>query len=253
MFRARMIPCLLLRQRGLVKTVRFDQSRYIGDPINAVHIFNAMHADELIFLDIDATPEKRTPPLNIIRQIGYESFMPFSVGGGIRSIEIIKEIIKAGAEKVIINTWAVENPEFIRQAADTFGSSTIVVCIDAKKKKFGGYQIMKFGGKRATGIIPWDFAAEMAEMGAGEIMINSVDRDGSMAGYDIELTRMVADAVDIPVIASGGAGRISDFVEAVHSGHASAVAAGSYFVYHGPRNAVLINFPTQDELRVLFN
>ena len=252
MFRPRIIPCLLLKGLGLVKTVQFKNPRYIGDPINAVHIFNAKETDELIFLDISASRENRTVALRLIQKIADECFMPFSVGGGIRSIRTIREILNIGAEKVVINTYAAENAEFIREASDTFGSSTIVVCVDAKKKFLKGSQAMKLCGSKSAGMTPVEFALKMAQMGAGEIMINSVDKDGTMSGYDIELVRQVADAVDVPVIACGGAGNMQDFLDAIEKGHASAVAAGSYFVYHGPRNAVLINFPTREEQEMLF-
>jgi cyclase len=252
MFRPRIIPCLLLKDLGLVKTVKFKNPRYIGDPINAVRIFNAKEADEIIFLDISATKEGRTLPLDLLQRIGDECFMPFAVGGGIRSIQTIREILSTGAEKVVINTYAVENPGFIREAADIFGSSTIVVGIDAKKKLFDGYEVMKLSGTRATGLDPAQFAVKMQEMGAGEILINSIDRDGTMEGYDIDLTKKIADAVSLPVIACGGAGSMRDFVEVIKYGNATAVAAGSYFVYHGRRRAVLINFPTCEEQELLY-
>jgi len=252
MLRPRVIPCLLLRNKGLVKSVKFKDFRYIGDPINAVRIFNAKEADELVFLDINASTENRQLPLDLIEKIGDEAYMPFTVGGGIRSIEDIRTLLSVGAEKVAINSCAVENPQFIRQAADIFGSSTIVVSIDAKKKMFGGYEVYTRGGKKSTGLDPVKLAIQMAEMGAGEIMINSIDRDGTMAGYDIDLIEKVANSVTIPIIACGGMGKLADIAAATREGKASAAAAGSYFVYHGKRRAVLINFPSHDELNSLF-
>ena len=252
MYRPRIIPTLLLRNKGLVKSVKFKDFRYIGDPMNAVRIFNGKDADELIFLDINASKEKRKLPLDLIEKIGDEAFMPFTVGGGIRSIEDIRTLLSVGTEKVAINTYAVESPEFIRKAADVFGSSTIVVSIDVRKKLFGAYEVYIYGGVKSTGLNPVDFAIEMEKMGAGEIMLNSIDCDGTMMGYDLDLIKKVSNAVSIPVIACGGAGKLEDMKAAVTDANASAAAAGSYFVYHGKRRAVLINFPTNDELNSLF-
>lgn len=252
MFRPRVIPCLLLRNKGLVKSVKFKDYRYIGDPINAVRIFNAKEADELIFLDINASAENRKPPLDLIEKIGDEAFMPFTVGGGIKTIADIRALLSVGAEKVAINSHAVENPQFIREAADVFGSSTIVVSIDAKRKRFGGYEVYTRAGEKSTGLDPVKFAIQMEKMGAGEMMINAVDRDGTMAGYDVDLIKRVANSVTIPIIAAGGMGKLDDISTVTNEGNASAAAAGSYFVYHGKRRAVLINFPSQDELNRLF-
>lgn len=252
MFRPRVIPVLLLRNLGLVKSVQFKDHRYIGDPINAVKIFNDLKADELVFLDILASKEKRKIMLDFVRNVGDEANMPFAVGGGITTVKDIKEIINAGAEKVIINTAAVERPDFIREACEEFGSSTIVVSIDVKKKFLGKTQVYTLSGEKSTGRDPVEFAQLMEEKGAGEIIITSIEKEGKMSGYDLELTKRVAENVTIPVIASGGAGNTTHFQEAVKYAHASAVAAGSMFVYHGPRNAVLINYPTAEELRNLF-
>ncbi|MDD5570067.1 MAG: AglZ/HisF2 family acetamidino modification protein [Bacteroidales bacterium] len=252
MFRPRVIPCLLLKNLGLVKSVKFKDFRYIGDPINAVKIFNDKKADELVFLDITASGEKRNVALKLIKDIGDECNMPFSVGGGIRTIENIKEILNAGAEKVCINSYAFENPEFIRKASETFGSSTIVISIDVKKNIFGKQNVYIYSGTKNTGIDPVAHAKNMEMFGAGEIIINSIDKDGTMEGYDIDLIKKVSDAVSIPVIALGGAGKAGDFKTAVDEGNASAVAAGSLFVYHGPRRAVLISFPKNEELLEIF-
>jgi imidazole glycerol-phosphate synthase subunit HisF len=251
MFRPRVIPILLLKGQGLVKSVKFKDYRYIGDPINAVKIFNDLKADELVFLDILASKEKRSISLDFVRNVGDEANMPFAVGGGIRSIQNIKEIINAGAEKVIINSYAVENPNFIRKAADIFGSSTIVVSVDIKKKFLGKQQVYTLGGTKATGINPIAFALQMQEQGAGEIIINSIENDGMMQGYDLELIEKVSKTVDIPVVAAGGAGQLSDFTQAIQH-YASAVSAGSWFVYHGARRAVLINYPDTNELATTF-
>jgi len=252
MFRPRVIPVLLLKNQGLVKSVKFKKFRYIGDPINAVKVFNDLRVDELVFLDISANRENRSIPLDFISRVGDEANMPFSVGGGIRSIKEIQQIISAGAEKVILNTSAAENPLFVKQASDEFGSSTIAVSIDVKKNIFGKEFTYIYSGKNITKYEPVSFVKLMEEMGAGEIIINSIEHDGMMQGYNISLIRRVSEAVRIPVVALGGAGNNNDLRNAVKEGIASAVAAGSLFVYHGPRRAVLINYPENGVLDLLF-
>ena len=247
----RIIPCLLLRNNGLVKTVKFRESIYIGDPINAVRIFNEKEADELLFLDIDATREGRDPSLKVISNIAEECFMPFSYGGGISTLEHIGEVLKAGAEKIVINTRAFTDKEFIRKAATRFGSSTIVVSIDVKKRFTGKKSVHINGGRHDTGKDPAEYAAEMERSGAGEIIINSIDRDGTMSGYDIDLVKSVSEAVTIPVIACGGAGTVNDLRKVLTEGKASAAAAGSLFVFHGRRKAVLITYPAAGEISEL--
>ena len=243
MYRPRIIPVLLLKNRGLVKTVAFDKPKYIGDPINAVHIFNDLHADELVFLDTEATKEKRLISLEFVKDVGEEANMPFAVGGGISTIEDIRKVIAAGAEKVVICSAAANHPEFIREAADEFGSSTIAVCIDVKKKFLGGTKIWTHSGSKATSYTPVEFARLMEEKGAGEIIIQSIERDGSMNGYDIDLIRSIAEAVKIPVIALGGAGSTEDLKKAYHEAYANGLAAGSLFVYNDKHKGVLINYP----------
>ncbi len=252
MFRPRVIPCLLLQGKGLVKTIKFGDPTYLGDPINAVRIFNEKEADELIFLDITANKEERSIYIDVVKQIGDECFMPFAVGGGIRSIQTIREILSAGAEKVAINSYAVENPSFIKEAASTFGNQSIIASIDVRKKLFGKYEVLTHSAKKSTGIDPVDFARKVEKLGAGEILINSINQDGTREGYDYDLIKNVSQSVNIPVIACGGAGSLSHLSKAVYSGFASAIAAGSLFVFHGKRRAVLINFPTQKELWNLF-
>lgn len=252
MFRPRVIPILLLKGQGLIKSNKFKDYRYIGDPINAVKIFNDLKADELVFLDILASKENRIISIDFVKQVGDEANMAFAVGGGIRTIKNIKEIINAGAEKVVINTYAAENPNFIKQASDFFGSSTIVVSIDVKKSFLGKAQVYTLGGTKSTRLNPITFAKLMEENGAGEIIINSIDCDGTMLGYDFELIKNISEAVKIPVIASGGCGSLGDLKKAAVESYASAVAAGSFFVYHGPRKAVLINYPSQNELNNIF-
>ena len=252
MFRPRIIPVLLLRNQGLVKTVAFDKHRYIGDPINAVKIFNDLEVDELLFLDILATKEGRCIAPEFIRGIGDEANMPFAVGGGIRNVQQIEGIIKAGAEKVVINTAAYEVKGLIREASAAFGSSTIVVSIDVKKKFLGKKQVYVKAGSVATGLDPVEFAKQMEQEGAGELFLTSIDHEGRMQGYDLDLIHAVSAAVTIPVVAHGGAATNQHFTDAVLKGHASAVAAGSRFVYHGSRNAVLINYFTLQERQLFF-
>lgn len=248
MFRPRVIPVLLLKEGFLVKSERFKDYKYIGDPINAVRIFNDLFTDELVFLDILASRQRRLIDVNLVRVIGEEANMPFAVGGGIRSIKDIKTLIQAGAEKVIIGSFAVENPDFIREASEEFGSSTIVVCIDIKRKIIGNPKVCIFGGEKAMSIDPVSFAKLMEEKGAGEIIIQSVDRDGTMKGYDIDLTNSVSRAVKIPIVALGGAGNLEDLKEGYYKGLASGLAAGSMFVYYGNNKGVLINYPEKSDL-----
>lgn len=253
MLRIRAIPCLLLKDGKLVKTVKFKKPAYIGDPINAVRIYNEKAVDELIFLDITATLENRRPQFKIISKIASECFMPLTYGGGIRSLEDIKEIFNIGVEKVCINSYAIENPLFIKSASDIFGGQSIVVSIDVKKTLFGKYETFTCGGRKPSGLDPVKFVIQMEQMGAGEILLTSVDRDGTWEGYDVELIKKVAELVSIPVIACGGAGKIEDFVYAVKEGGASAVAAGSMVVFQRKDAGVLINFPARDELQKALN
>lgn len=246
--RGRIIPALLLKGQGLVKGVGFKKHSYVGDPINAVRIFNEKEVDELVFLDISATREGRRIPQALVEKIADECFMPFAVGGGIRTVEDIREIISAGAEKVVLNTAAVENPRLISEAAKIFGSQSIIVAIDVKKGWFGKKCVVTESGHKKTGLEPLDWAKEAEAQGAGELLLNSVDRDGTMSGYDLELISSVSAAVRIPVIACGGAGSNKDLRDAIHVGGASAAAAGSLFVFHGPKRAVLINFPSKSEI-----
>ncbi len=252
MYRPRVIPVLLLKNLGLVKSVKFKNHRYIGDPINAVKIFNDKKADELVFLDINASRENRLISLEFVHKVGDEANMPFAVGGGIKTIKDIRSILENGAEKVVINTAAFENSDFIKEAVNAFGSSTIVVCMDIKKNFSGNYKLVYKHGEKRAKENPVEFAQKMEEYGAGEIIIQSVDKDGTYQGYDIELVKLISRTVTIPVVALGGASKYDDFTLAVREGYASAVAAGSLFVYHGPRRAVLISFPTKSEMVEIF-
>jgi cyclase len=251
MLKTRVIPCLLLKGGGLVKTVRFDKPKYVGDPINAAKIFNEKEVDEILVLDIEATKENRKPHIEAITEIDSECFMPMCYGGGIRSIEDIKEILKAGVEKVVINTQAVENPAFIYQASQVFGTQSIVVSIDVRKNMAGDYIVFTHGGTVPTSLDPITLATQMEKMGCGEILLNSIDRDGTMQGYDTGLIRNITQVVTVPVIACGGAGCLAHFAEAIEIGRSSAVAAGSLFVFQGRYRAVLINYPSRRELEDL--
>ena len=249
MFRPRIIPVLLLKDLGLVKSIKFKNYKYIGDPINAVRIFNELKADELVFLDIFATKENRTPSLELIKDIGEEANMPFAVGGGIRNIQHIQDIINAGAEKVVINSYAVENPTFVKEASDVFGASTITVCIDIKKNLFGKQQVCFKNASQTIKKQPVEFAKLMEENGAGELIIQSVDRDGSMQGYDLDLIKEISKAVAIPVVALGGAGSFNHLKEAYNLAYANALAAGSLFVFADTERGVLINYPKRSEIK----
>jgi imidazole glycerol-phosphate synthase subunit HisF len=253
MFRPRIIPVLLLYKNGLVKSTHFKNYRYIGDPINAVRIFNELSADELVFLDIQASNENRGISADLVKNIGEEANMPFSVGGGIKSLEEIHDLLSAGAEKVVLNTVALSRPEFIRQAANNFGSSTITVCIDVKKDILGRNHVFSSSLRRGFETDPVKFAVEMESYGAGEIILQSVDRDGMMQGYDLDLLLSVTRVVTIPVVALGGAGSLLHLKEAYTKSFVTALAAGSLFIYHGPRKGILINYPDQIAIEKYFN
>jgi imidazole glycerol-phosphate synthase subunit HisF len=249
MFRPRVIPLLLLKNQGLVKSVNFKDHKYIGDPINAVKIFNDLRADEIVLLDIDATKENRHISIDFVRQVGEEANMPFIVGGGIRKIETIKELITAGAEKVIINSFAVTNPNFIAEASDYFGSSTISVCLDIKKNFWGKELLWINGGTQSVNTDPVEFAQMMADKGAGELVIQAISKDGTMSGYDYDLIKKMSKAVTIPIIALGGAGTYQDLELAYTQSYANGLAAGSLFVYHSKKRGVLINYPDHLQLK----
>jgi imidazole glycerol-phosphate synthase subunit HisF len=251
MFRPRVIPVLLLKDLVLVKSVQFKNYKYIGDPINAVKIFNDLFADELVFLDTQATKQKRKISLQFVKDVGEEANMPFAVGGGITTLPDIKEIISAGAEKVVINSYAVQNPNFIYEASDTFGSSTICVCIDVKKNMWGKKKIYINGGSKSVDFSPVEFAQLMQEKGAGEIVIQSIDNDGCMQGYDLDLVTEISKNVTIPVIALGGAGSMQHLQQAYKQGYANGLAAGSLFIYQGKHKGVLVNYPEKTELDTL--
>jgi cyclase len=251
MHRQRVMPCLLLKNGGLVKTVRFKDPRYVGDPINAVRIFNEREVDELVVLDIMATREGRGPDTNRIRDLASECFMPFAYGGGIRSLNQIEEILRIGAEKVCLNSAVTTTPNLVTEAAKQFGSQSIVVSLDFRRTLWRGYDVLTHGGTRSARISPVACATRAEQLGAGEILLNSVDRDGTMQGYDLDLVRSVVDAVSIPVVACGGAGSLQDVASVIRQAGASAACAASLFVFHGKHRAVLINFPRQQELEAI--
>ncbi|MFH1700062.1 MAG: AglZ/HisF2 family acetamidino modification protein [Candidatus Zixiibacteriota bacterium] len=244
----RVMPCLLLDDGRLVKTIKFKNPRYIADPINALKIYNGKKVDELILLEITATRQNREPSYDIIEEVASECFMPVAYGGGIRNIGDMKTIYSLGIEKISINSYAVENPEFIKKAADLFGSQSVIVSIDVKKNMFGKYRVMTQGGTQNTKYDPFEFTQIAETHGAGELIINSIDRDGTFEGYDINLLKSITSTVSIPVVSLGGAGCVNDIVKAVIKGGASAAAAGSLFVYQGKDMGVLINFPQRKEI-----
>lgn len=249
MRRIRVIPILLIQKEGLVKSIKFKDYKYVGDPINAVKIFNEKEVDELVLLDISATKEKRKPDIKRIADIASEAFMPVAYGGGITNIDEVKELFYNGIEKVIINKSAHSNPSLITEIAKDFGNQSIVVSIDVKQNFFGKCKVYTDNGKTNTGKDPQIFAGEVEKLGAGEIILNSIERDGTYSGYDLNLLKYVAGAINIPVVAAGGAASLQDFNQAVIEGGASAVAAGSMFVFQRPHRAVLISYPTQAELK----
>lgn len=251
MLATRVIPTLLLQGTGLVKGKKFKKHRYVGDPINAVKIFNDKEVDEIIFLDISATPNNAEPNYELIEDIASQAFIPFAYGGGIKNLDQIKRIFALGVEKVILNTSAFDSPELIKQASQFAGAQSIVVCIDVKKSIWGKNTVVTGCGNQKTKLDVLEYAKKVEQLGAGEIMINAVDREGSGNGYDLELIRMLSQELSVPIVASCGAGSLEHFLEAKNAG-ASAVAAGSMFVFHGKHEAVLITYPDYSVLTQLF-
>ncbi|MBX3506373.1 MAG: imidazole glycerol phosphate synthase subunit HisF [Parvibaculum sp.] len=229
MLKARVIPCLDVKDGRVVKGVNFVDLRDAGDPVEAARAYDAAGADELCFLDITASHEERAIIFDVVRRTAEQCFMPLTVGGGVRTVEDVRALLLAGADKVSVNTAAVFNPDFVRVAAEKFGNQCIVVAIDAKQVAPGKWEIFTHGGRKETGIDAVEFAKKVAALGAGEILLTSMDRDGAKSGYDIALTRAVSDAVPVPVIASGGVGNLDHLVEGIRDGHASAVLAASIF------------------------
>lgn len=252
MLRPRLIPCLLVHDGGLVKTVNFGDPKYVGDPINAVRIYNEKEVDELVVLDIDATVNGSEPDYQLIAHIASECRMPLCYGGGVRTVEQIEKIISLGVEKVAVSSAAVENPTLISDAASRVGSQSVVVVIDVKKTGLLRRQeVVTHNGCRRTGLNPIEFARRIAELGAGEIVINSVDRDGEMKGYDLDLIEQVRREVRLPLTVLGGAGSIDDLKDLINRYQIIGAAAGSLFVFKGRYRAVLINYPNRAEKEAL--
>jgi cyclase len=247
MQRTRIIPTLLLKEGGLVKTIKFKNPQYIGDPINAVRIFNQKEVDELVLLDINAGINGTEPNYSEIEGIVSEAFMPIGYGGGIRGLNQIEKLFKIGVEKVILNTIAFTNPQLVNEASKIFGNQSIVICVDFKKDLFGNYNIFINSGKTKFKVDVLETMKNLEDLGAGEIILNSIDKDGTMQGYDLTLIKNYSQHLKVPVVASGGAGSISDLANAINAG-ASAVAAGSLFVYQGVHRAVLISYIKSEDL-----
>lgn len=248
MLRTRVIPCLLLRDESLVKSVKFKTYNYIGDPINTVRIFNELEVDELVFLDITASREGKKPNFRILEQIADECFMPLAYGGGLSNIEDIGRIFAIGFEKVVVNSHAVDDPAFVTRLADKFGSQSVIGSIDARKNLWGRYEVFTHGGSRKCGKNLVDWALELERLGAGELLVTSMDQDGTWNGYDIKLVESVTSKVHVPVIANGGAGTVHHIGDVVENGGASAAAVGSMVVFQGKDLGVLVNFPDRKEL-----
>lgn len=251
MLNRRVIPALLLSEGGLVKTKKFQKPVYVGDPINAIKIFNEKEVDELVVLDIDASKEGRAPDLDLIAEFASECFMPLAYGGGIKTVGQARELFSIGVEKIVIQTAALTNIRLIKDLADRFGSQSIVASVDVRRD-WRGRPCLWSSAKRKKISLGWhSLIKEYVKAGAGEILLNSVDRDGTLEGYDLSIIKEASSSIDVPLIALGGAGNLDHFVDAVRAG-ASAVAAGSLFVFHGPHRAVLISYPKYEELEALF-
>jgi cyclase len=248
MLRTRVIPCLQLIDESLVKTIKFDKYGYIGDPINTVRIFNELEVDELCFLDIRASIQNRSPNFKILSEIADECFMPLSYGGGIRDIEIAKKILSIGFEKIVINTAAWNTPQLITSLAEHSGNQSIIASIDVKRNIWGKYHVYICDGTKKIDIDPIEWAQKVEKLGAGEILLTSIDNDGTWNGYDWEILKKIINAVSIPVIANGGAGSIEHIRQAVKECGVSAVALGSMIVYQQKGMGVLINFPDNQKL-----
>jgi cyclase len=246
MLRARVIPCLLFQNGGLVKTVQFTQPKYVGDPLNAVRIFNEKEVDELMVLDIDATVQCREPRYDLIRNLAAECRMPLCYGGGVTSIEQAERIIGMGVEKVAISSAAVARPELVSELAEVLGNQSVAVVVDVKRTKIG-YEIWTHNGTRPTGMSPMAFAKEMEVRGAGEIVVNSIDCDGVMKGYDLELVTAIRESTTLPITALGGAGSLDDIRQLIDRFGIIGAAAGSVFVFKGIYRAVLINYPSRKD------
>jgi cyclase len=252
MLRPRIIPSLLIKNKGLVKTLNFKSSKYIGDPINAVRIFNEKEVDELAIFDIDATVHKNDPDYSLIEKLANQSRMPLCYGGGVKTIEQAQRIFGLGIEKIALSSAAIQHPDLVTKIADRVGSQSVIVVLDVKKRLFGGYELYTHNGNKSTGIDPIKFANDLEQAGVGEIIINSIDKDGTMQGYDFALIDKITEVVNIPLTVLGGAGSLDDIQKVIERYGVIGVAAGSLFVFQGPYKAVLINYPNQIQKNNLF-
>jgi len=251
MKRTRVMPCLLMDNGALVKTVQFKNPTYVGDPLNAIKIFNDLEVDELILLDISASRCGKEPEYSLIEEIASRCFMPLTYGGGVRDIGMFRRIYNCGVEKIAVNTRLLTEPALLREASELFGSQSVLASVDVKKDLFGRYKVIAPHGHdktRVPALVPEDYVRQLVELGAGEVLLTAVDRDGMMSGYDIDLIARVCGAVHVPVIACGGAGTFADLKEALTRGHAAAVAAGSLFVFQSKMRSVLIHYLAPEEL-----
>lgn len=247
MRRTRVIPTLLMMEGGLVKTKKFASPTYVGDPTNAVKIFNEKEIDELAFLDIAATQKSKEPDYDLIEEFASEAFFPLAYGGGINTLEQAKRILRIGVEKIVLGDAALRRPELITEIADFAGSSSVVVCLDCKKGTFGKSKVHSYTGFKGMETDAVEMAKKLQSFKAGEIILQAVDRDGMRSGYDIDLISRVCGEVDIPVVALGGANDLDDLAKA-HAAGASALSAGSFFIFYGKHQAVLITYPSETEL-----
>jgi cyclase len=252
MLRTRVIPCLQLIDESLVKTVKFDNHRYIGDPINTVRIFNELEVDELCFLDIRATKENRPPNFKILSEIANECFMPLSYGGGVKDADTAKRILSIGFEKIVLNTAAYDHPKLVTEIANHSGNQSVIGSIDVKKNIFGKYQVYTNDGIKKRDLDPIFWAKQLESLGAGELILTSMDRDGTWNGFDIDLLKSITESINIPVIANGGAGNVNHISEVVKKTNVSAVALGSMVVYQAKGLGVLVNFPDKEDLKNIF-
>tara|TARA_Y100001958_G_scaffold159984_1_gene164895 strand:+ start:15872 stop:16651 length:780 start_codon:yes stop_codon:yes gene_type:complete len=253
MLQPRIIPSLLIHEKGLIKSIKFKDYKYVGDPINAVKIFNEKEVDEIMVVDINASINNNEPDYKLIEKLAYECRMPLCYGGGIKTTEQAQKIFSLGVEKISISSIAVQNSEIISEIADIVGNQSVVVVLDVKKKFFGGYEIYIHNGTKKTGIDPVEFVQKIEKLGAGEIVINSIDRDGTMKGYDLSLIDLIRDNICLPLTVLGGAGNMEHIGEVISKYGIIGVSAGSNFVFKGKYRAVLINYPTNNEKTDLMN
>lgn len=251
MLKHRVIPALLLRDGGLVKTHRFKDSKYLGDPINVIRIFNDKEVDELLVLDISASKDNREPDYALIEEFAGECFMPLAYGGGVRTVQQAKRIFASGVEKICIQSSALDNPQFVRQLVDCFGSQSIMVSLDIKRSWLGQPKVFVASRDCAIATDWLQLLTDLVDAGAGEVLLNAVDKDGTLSGPDLKLIGQASNHIDVPLVAVGGISSLADIKSAVDAG-ASAVAAGAFFVFYGPHRAVLITYPKYNELEQLF-